>query len=71
MPPHPAVCHAGLVSVRKNVGGGSFLAGYKRHYADMSSLEASWLSSRPFAGRQLCTLFVFCVCLHVRRAAEA
>lgn len=29
----------GLVSVRKNVGGGSFLAGYKRHFADYSSLE--------------------------------
>lgn len=31
----------GLVNVRKNVGGGSFLAGYKRHFADYSSLEAS------------------------------
>ncbi|EFN53601.1 hypothetical protein CHLNCDRAFT_58555 [Chlorella variabilis] len=29
----------GLVNVRKNVGGGSFLAGYKRHFADYSSLE--------------------------------
>lgn len=29
----------GLVNVRQNVGGGSFLAGYKRHFADFSSLE--------------------------------
>jgi DnaJ family protein C protein 11 len=29
----------GLVNVRKNVGGGSFLAGYKRHFADYSSFE--------------------------------
>ncbi|KAL4442759.1 hypothetical protein ABPG77_006753 [Micractinium sp. CCAP 211/92] len=29
----------GLVNVRKNVGGGSFLAGYKRHFADFSSFE--------------------------------
>jgi hypothetical protein len=28
-----------LVNVRKNVGGGSFLAGYKRAFADSSSLE--------------------------------
>lgn len=33
----------GLVNVRQNVGGGSFLAGYKRHFADFSSLEVrSW-----------------------------
>lgn len=25
--------------MRKNVGGGSFLAGYKRHFADYSSFE--------------------------------
>lgn len=31
----------GLVNVRKNVGGGSFLAGYKRHFADYSSFEVS------------------------------
>lgn len=43
----PTICHLlrlscpGLVNVRKNVGGGSFLAGYKRHFADYSSLEAS------------------------------
>lgn len=30
---------AGLVNVRKNVGGGSFLAGYKRAYADYSTFE--------------------------------
>lgn len=32
---------AGLVSVRRNVGGGSFLAGYKRSFADYSSLEVN------------------------------
>lgn len=40
---------AGLVNVRKNVGGGSFLAGYKRHFADYSSFEVCF-HSQPQPG---------------------
>lgn len=47
-PPPPA----GLVNVRKNVGGGSFLAGYKRHFADYSSLEVRTAARRSVACRQ-------------------
>lgn len=41
LPSHHSPCPPcpGLVNVRKNVGGGSFLAGYKRHLADYSSFE--------------------------------
>lgn len=43
---------AGLVSVRKNVGGGSFLAGYKRHFADYSSLEVRPANAGAHAATQ-------------------
>jgi hypothetical protein len=39
--PHTAArrLHAGMVRVQREVGGGSFLAGYRRAYADSSSLD--------------------------------
>lgn len=47
---------AGLVNVRKNVGGGSFLAGYKRAYSDYSTFEVG----AALAEDQRRSLFLIC-----------